>query len=69
MRQMPYKNPSRRTILSLLGGAALGKGGRVELGVCGTPDAFDKAKQWGFDYFEPGAATFGGHPKPANEDG
>ena len=49
---------SRRTILSLLGVAAVAKTtGRVELGVCGNPDAFAKAEKWGFDYFEPGAAA------------
>src|SRR5258708_6461471 len=49
--------PSRRAILFSLGAAAFAKAGRVELGVCGNPDAFAKAEQWGFDYFEPPAAA------------
>src|SRR6266852_3471955 len=54
---MPDKNLSRRAILLSLGAAAFAKVGRVELGVCGNPDAFGKAEQWGFDYFEPSAAA------------
>jgi len=62
---MLYKNLSRRTTLSLLGAAACAKGRRVELGVCGSPDAFAKAQQWGFDYFEPGAAAIAAMSEPA----
>jgi len=32
----------------------------VELGVCGAPENFDKAGQYGFDYYEPGAAAIAG---------
>src|SRR5258708_35319536 len=54
---MAEKSPSRRAILFSLGAAAFAKVGRVELGVCGNPDAFAKAERWGFDYFEPSAAA------------
>ena len=57
---MPPPNPSRRAVLFSLGAAAFkafAKIGRIELGVCGNPDAFAQAEQWGFDYFEPGAAS------------
>src|SRR5712692_5827578 len=62
---MPDRNPSRRAILLSLGAAAFAKVGRVELGVCGNPDAFAKAEQWGFDYFEPGAAAIAAMSQPA----
>jgi len=37
--------------------AAFAKISGIEFGVCGNPDAFPKADQWGFDYFEPDAAV------------
>jgi sugar phosphate isomerase/epimerase len=51
---------SRRSALYTLSALALpaiAKAGRVELGVCGSPDDFAKAEKWGFDYYEPGAAA------------
>jgi D-psicose/D-tagatose/L-ribulose 3-epimerase len=51
---------SRRSVLYSLGALAVpafSKAGRVELGVCGSPDDFVKAEKWGFDYYEPGAAA------------
>ena len=61
---MPLPHPSRRALLFSLGATAFAaafkafaKIGRIELGVCGNPDAFPQAEQWGFDYFEPGAAS------------
>jgi sugar phosphate isomerase/epimerase len=36
---------------------AFAKFGRVELGVCGSADNFEKAEKFGFDYYEPGAAA------------
>jgi sugar phosphate isomerase/epimerase len=68
---MPRAKPSRRAILSSLGGAAFAatfkafaKIGRIELGVCGNPDAFPQAEQWSFDYFEPGAASIAAMSEP-----
>jgi sugar phosphate isomerase/epimerase len=58
------QKPSRRTILFSLGAAAFAKVGRVELGVCGNPDAFAKAEQWGFDFFEPSAAAIAAMSQP-----
>jgi len=64
-------NPSRRGLLFSAGAAAgaaafkaIAKIGRIELGVCGNPDAFPKPKQWGFDYFEPGAASIAAMIEP-----
>jgi sugar phosphate isomerase/epimerase len=57
---VPRKHPSRRALMLSAGAAALSafaKIGRIELGVCGNPDAFAQAETWGFDYFEPGAAA------------
>jgi D-psicose/D-tagatose/L-ribulose 3-epimerase len=54
------KYPSRRTVLLSAGAAAFAafaKTGGIELGVCGNPDSFAQAGQYGFDYFEPGAAA------------
>ena len=52
---------SRRAILlSTLGCAAataFAKVGGVDIGVCGNPPDFLKAPQYGYDYFEPSAAT------------
>jgi D-psicose/D-tagatose/L-ribulose 3-epimerase len=51
--------PSRRTVLTVLGAAALpalAKGG-IDVGVCGSAENFSKAEQLGFDYYEPGAAA------------
>jgi sugar phosphate isomerase/epimerase len=51
---------SRRALLAGLGAAALplpGKVGQVEIGVCGSIDDFEKAEQFGFDYYEPGVAA------------
>jgi sugar phosphate isomerase/epimerase len=46
---------------ALLFGAAvsplLAKFGRVEIGLCGGADNFEKAEKAGFDYYEPGAAA------------
>lgn len=41
----------------MLGAAAFAKAGRIELGVCGSADNFSKAHEYGFDYYEPGAAA------------
>ena len=51
---------SRRELLAGLGAAVLplaAKVGQVEIGVCGSIDDFEKAEQFGFDYYEPGAAA------------
>src|SRR5579872_4062672 len=48
---------SRRSVLGLLGTAAFAKIGGVELGVCGSEANFEKAREFGFDYYEPGAAA------------
>jgi D-psicose/D-tagatose/L-ribulose 3-epimerase len=51
---------SRRALLAGLGAAALplpAKVGSVEIGVCGSIDDFEKAEQYGFDYYEPGVAA------------
>ncbi len=48
---------SRRSALALIGAAALARAGQVELGVCGSAENFAKAEQFGFDYYEPGAAA------------
>src|SRR5580692_6998094 len=51
---------SRRALLGALGAAALplpAKVGQVELGVCGQIADFEKAEQFGFDYFEPAVAA------------
>jgi D-psicose/D-tagatose/L-ribulose 3-epimerase len=66
MRQLLRPELSRRTILALLGATAFAKaGGRIQLGVCGNPDAFQKAEQAGFDYYEPGAAAIAAMDEPA----
>jgi sugar phosphate isomerase/epimerase len=47
-------------LLAGLGAAALplrAKVGQVEIGVCGSVDDFEKAEQFGFDYYEPGVAA------------
>jgi sugar phosphate isomerase/epimerase len=36
---------------------AFGKFGTIELGVCGNPPDFSKTAEYGYDYFEPSAAT------------
>jgi len=38
----------------------LAKFGRVEIGLCGSADNFEKAEKAGFDYYEPGAAAIAG---------
>jgi len=51
---------SRRGLLLSLGAVALPvfpKTGGVEIGVCGPIEDFLKAVEYGFDYFEPGAAS------------
>jgi sugar phosphate isomerase/epimerase len=51
---------SRRALLAGLGAAALplrAKVGPVEIGVCGAIDDFEKAEQFGFDYYEPSVAA------------
>ncbi|HEX3744519.1 MAG TPA: sugar phosphate isomerase/epimerase family protein [Bryobacteraceae bacterium] len=51
---------SRRALLAGLGVAALplpAKVGQVEIGVCGSLADFEKAEQYGFDYYEPGVAA------------
>ena len=51
---------SRRALLLALGAAALpvpAKVGQVEIGVCGSIADFEKAEQFGFDYFEPAVAA------------
>jgi D-psicose/D-tagatose/L-ribulose 3-epimerase len=53
-------NFSRRSAIGMLSGAALtafAKVRGIELGVCGPPADFPKAGQFGFDYYEPGAAA------------
>jgi sugar phosphate isomerase/epimerase len=37
--------------------SAFAKTNGVDLGVCGSPDNFPKAVQWGFDYYEPNASS------------
>src|SRR5580658_6418497 len=64
---MPRLHPSRRALLFSVGAAAFkafAKIGRIELGVCGNPDTFAQAEQWGFDYFEPGAASIAAMSEP-----
>jgi len=61
-------SPSRRAVLLSAGISALAafaKTRGVELGVCGNPDAFAKADQFGFDYFEPGGAAIAAMSEPA----
>ena len=51
---------TRRSAICALGAGAVSafaKIGRIELGVCGSTDNFEKAQQYGFDYYEPGAAA------------
>ena len=50
---------SRRALLAGLGAALplRAKVGQVEIGVCGPLDDFEKAEQFGFDYYEPGVAA------------
>ena len=51
---------TRRAMLAVTAGAAVaafGKVGGVELGVCGNPPDFPKTEQYGYDYFEPSAAS------------
>jgi D-psicose/D-tagatose/L-ribulose 3-epimerase len=51
---------SRRTLLAGLGAAALplpAKVGNIDIGVCGSADDFEKAEQFGFDYYEPSVAA------------
>ena len=38
----------------------MAKFGRVEIGLCGSADHFEKAEKAGFDYYEPGAAAIAG---------
>lgn len=57
---MSLTNPTRRALLLSTAAAsfkAFAKHRRVELGVCGKTADFTKAQQYGFDYFEPGAAA------------
>ena len=56
----PPRNLSRRGLLVSLSAAALpvfAKTGNVEIGVCGSVENFEKAEQWGFDYYEPAVAA------------
>jgi len=49
---------SRRAfLLSAVALPAFPKTGGVEIGVCGPVEDFSKAEEYGFDYFEPGAAA------------
>ena len=62
------KHPSRRAVLLSAGGAALAAFAKirgVELGVCGKAESFAEAGQYGFDYFEPGAAAIAAMSEPA----
>jgi sugar phosphate isomerase/epimerase len=62
---------SRRALLGALGAAALpapAKVGRVEIGVCGSADDFEKAEQFGFDYYEPAVAAIAAMSEPAFAD-
>lgn len=45
--------------------AAFAKVAGIELGVCGNPPDFSKAEQFGYDYFEPSAATIAAMTEPA----
>jgi sugar phosphate isomerase/epimerase len=62
--------PTRRTALLTAAGAvvaaqaAFAKVGGIELGVCGNPPDFSKAAQYGYDYFEPSAATIAAMTEP-----
>jgi len=58
----------RAMLLSTLGAsavAAFAKVGGVDIGVCGNPPDFLKAPQYGYDYFEPSAATIAAMTEPA----
>lgn len=58
-------------MLAGLGAAALAspaKTGGVEIGVCGSIDDFEKAEQFGFDYYEPGVAAIAALSDPAFAD-
>src|SRR6185312_8495429 len=53
---------TRRSMLATTAAAALSlkafaKVNGVELGVCGKPAEFSQAEQYGYDYFEPSAAS------------
>lgn len=53
---------TRRAMLQATAGAALvapafGKMSGIDLGVCGNPKDFSKTAQYGYDYFEPSAAS------------
>ena len=54
---MPDRRISRRALLLSSAAAAFAKTGGVEFGVCGSPDNFQKAVDFGFDYYEPSAAA------------
>jgi sugar phosphate isomerase/epimerase len=58
---------SRRALLLSMGAAALpapAKVGQVEIGVCGSIADFEKAEQFGFDYFEPAVAALAALSEP-----
>jgi sugar phosphate isomerase/epimerase len=65
MTKRPFESVSsltRRSMLATTAGAALSlkafaKIHGVELGVCGKPSEFSQAEQYGYDYFEPSAAS------------
>ena len=51
----------RRTFLfGATGLPLLAKFGRVEIGLCGSADNFEKAERAGFDYYEPSASAIAG---------
>ena len=59
------QGPTRRAMLLSAAGAAFAaftqaKVRGVELGVCGNPDNFLKAEQYGYDYYEPNASVLAG---------
>ncbi len=70
---MPYTSAgashfTRRAVLLAAAGTAMSayaKAGGIELGVCGNPQDFAKAEQFGYDYFEPSAATIAAMTEPA----
>jgi D-psicose/D-tagatose/L-ribulose 3-epimerase len=62
---------TRRALLAGVGAAVMplpAKIGQVEIGVCGSADDFEKAEQFGFDYYEPSAAAIAVMSEAAFDD-
>lgn len=60
---------TRRAMMLTTAGAAMamtafGKFGTVEIGVCGNPPDFPKTAEYGYDYFEPSAASVAAMTEP-----